>query len=150
MIADAIKEVSGRNGMVLDLSGSSGSPLIAAPKTGKRAYLCEYAPLYCDRIIWRWEPYAKNVAVQLACGLGEGIMSSRPQNDHRTRQARNALAIRPAAYDVGHARSLAQHRFRKGQSGNPRGRPKGAKNKLPAPGEERLKQILLEETYRPD
>lgn len=77
MIADAIKDVSQRNGIVLDLFGGSGSTLIAAHKTGRRARLVELDPLYCDRIIARWEAYAKDDAVQLACGwpgAGERIL----------------------------------------------------------------------------
>jgi DNA modification methylase len=58
MIADAIKDVSGRGDIVLDLFGGSGSTLIAAHKTGRRAYLCEFDPLYCDRIIARFEAFA--------------------------------------------------------------------------------------------
>lgn len=65
MIADSIKDVSGRNDIVLDLFGGSGSTLIAAHKSGRRAYLCELDPIYCDRILWRWETYAKDVAVQI-------------------------------------------------------------------------------------
>jgi DNA modification methylase len=69
MIADAIKDVSSRNGIVLDLFGGSGSTLIAAQKTGRRAFLCELDPVYCDRIICRWEIYARDDAQQLVCGL---------------------------------------------------------------------------------
>lgn len=69
MIADAIKDCSGRGDIVLDLFGGSGSTLIAAHKTGRRAFLCEYDPLYSDRIIARWETFAKDEAVQLACGI---------------------------------------------------------------------------------
>ncbi len=68
MIADAIKDVSQRNGIVLDLFGGSGSTLIAAHKTGRRANLCELDPLYCDRIIRRWQVYAKDDAVLEATG----------------------------------------------------------------------------------
>jgi DNA modification methylase len=68
MIADAIRDVSQRNGIVLDLFGGSGSTLIAAHKTGRRARLVELDPLYCDRIIARWEAHAKDDAIQLACG----------------------------------------------------------------------------------
>jgi DNA modification methylase len=69
LIADAIKDVSQRNGIVLDLFGGSGSTLIAAHKTGRRAHLCELDPIYCDRIIQRWEAYAKDDAEQLVCGF---------------------------------------------------------------------------------
>jgi len=58
MIADAIKDVSGRGDIVLDLFGGSGSTLIAAHKTGRRGYLCEFDPLYCDKIIARFEAFA--------------------------------------------------------------------------------------------
>ena len=69
MIADAIKDVSHRGGIVLDLFGGSGSTLIAAHKTGRRAYLCEIDPVYCDRIIARWEAFVHDEAIQIACGL---------------------------------------------------------------------------------
>jgi len=58
MLADAVKDVSGRGDIVLDLFGGSGSTLIAAQKTGRRAYLCELDPIYCDRIIARFEAHA--------------------------------------------------------------------------------------------
>lgn len=68
MIADAIKDVSARGAIVLDVFGGSGSTLIAAHKTGRRGYLCELDPVYCDRILHRWETWAKDEAVQLVCG----------------------------------------------------------------------------------
>jgi DNA modification methylase len=76
MIADAIKDVSQRGGLVLDLFGGSGLTLIAAHKTGRRAYLCELDPLYCDRILRRWEAYANDEAELMACGIGEAAGSS--------------------------------------------------------------------------
>ena len=69
MIADAIKDVSRRGGVVLDLFGGSGSTLIAAHKTGRRARLCELDPIYCDRILSRWETFARDDAELIACGL---------------------------------------------------------------------------------
>jgi DNA modification methylase len=69
LVADAIKDVCPRGAIVLDLFGGSGSTLIASHKTGRRAHVCEYDPLYCDRIIRRWEHYAKDDAEQVACGI---------------------------------------------------------------------------------
>ncbi len=68
MIADAIRDVSARGEVVLDLFAGSGSTAIAAHKAGRRAYLCELDPVYCDRILHRWEAYAKDEAEQLVCG----------------------------------------------------------------------------------
>jgi DNA modification methylase len=42
---------------VLDLFGGSGSTLIAAEQTGRRAFLMEIDPPYCDVIISRWEKF---------------------------------------------------------------------------------------------
>ncbi len=42
---------------VLDLFGGSGSTLIAAEQTGRRALLMELDPLYCDVIVQRWEKF---------------------------------------------------------------------------------------------
>jgi DNA modification methylase len=39
---------------VLDLFGGSGSTLIAAEQTGRKAFLMELDPLYCDVICERW------------------------------------------------------------------------------------------------
>lgn len=54
----------------------------------------------------------------------------------------------PVEYDVGRGKPPVNTRFVKGRSGNPRGKPKGARNKIPAMNEERLKTIVLEEAYR--
>jgi DNA modification methylase len=46
---------SGEN--VLDLFGGSGSTLIAAEQTKRRAFLMELDPLYCDVIVERFEKF---------------------------------------------------------------------------------------------
>lgn len=68
MIADAIRDVAGRGEIVLDVFGGSGSTLIAAEKTGRRGYLVELDAIYCDRILARWEAYAKDEAERVVCG----------------------------------------------------------------------------------
>jgi DNA modification methylase len=42
---------------VLDLFGGSGSTLIAAEQTGRRCFLMELDPLYCDVIVERFEKF---------------------------------------------------------------------------------------------
>jgi DNA modification methylase len=53
LIADAIKDVTKRGEIVLDVFGGSGSTLIAAERTRRRARLVEIDPAYCDVIIRR-------------------------------------------------------------------------------------------------
>ena len=68
MIADAIKDVSERGGIVLDCFGGSGSTLIASHKTGRRARVIELDPVYVDRIIRRWQTFAKDDAIHADSG----------------------------------------------------------------------------------
>lgn len=68
LIADAIKDCSRRGEIVLDGFGGSGSTLIAAEKTGRSARLLEYDPLYCDRIIRRWEAWTGKKATLVETG----------------------------------------------------------------------------------
>ncbi len=68
MIADAIRDVSARGEIVLDLFGGSGSTLIAAAKTGRRGFLCELDPSYCDTILARYEAVTRDKAELLVCG----------------------------------------------------------------------------------
>lgn len=57
-LATRAMEYSSRHGEnVLDLFGGSGSTLIGAQMTGRRAFLMEIDPLYCDVIVQRWEQF---------------------------------------------------------------------------------------------
>lgn len=50
---------------VLDLFGGSGSTLIGAEQTGRKAFLMELDPLYCDVIVQRWEKLTGKKASRL-------------------------------------------------------------------------------------
>lgn len=58
MLMDAIRDVSKRGDIVLDAFGGSGSTLLAAEKTRRRARLIEFEPGYCDVTIERWQKLA--------------------------------------------------------------------------------------------
>jgi DNA modification methylase len=51
---------------VLDLFGGSGSTLIAAEQTGRRAFLMELDTLYADIIVQRWEKFTGKKAQRIA------------------------------------------------------------------------------------
>lgn len=55
LVADAIRDVSNRGEVVLDVFGGSGTTLIAAERTGRCGRLVEIDPGYCDVTIRRWE-----------------------------------------------------------------------------------------------
>jgi DNA modification methylase len=72
-------EYSSRPGEnVLDLFGGSGSTLIGAEMTGRRAFLMELDPLYCDVIVQRWEKFTGRKAERLpAKGVAEEKAATR-------------------------------------------------------------------------
>lgn len=58
LAARALQYSSRRGEHVLDLFGGSGSTLIAAEQTKRRAFLMEIDPLYCDVIVRRFEQFS--------------------------------------------------------------------------------------------
>lgn len=51
---------------VLDLFGGSGSTLIGCEQTGRKSFLMELDPLYCDVIVQRWEKFTGRKAKCIA------------------------------------------------------------------------------------
>jgi DNA modification methylase len=68
LVADAIKDCSRRNGLVLDPFAGSGTVLIAAERTGRRARAMEIDPHYIDVAVKRWQDYTGKSAVLVATG----------------------------------------------------------------------------------
>ncbi|MCP4005308.1 MAG: site-specific DNA-methyltransferase, partial [bacterium] len=57
-LAERAMMYSSRKGeRVLDLFGGSGSTLIAAQRMGRKAFLMEIDPSYCDVIVQRWQEF---------------------------------------------------------------------------------------------
>ncbi|MGN6716822.1 MAG: site-specific DNA-methyltransferase [Candidatus Binatia bacterium] len=57
LVTDAIRDASCRSDLVLDPFAGSGTTIIAAEKTGRRARALEIDPHYVDVIIERWQAY---------------------------------------------------------------------------------------------
>lgn len=55
MVSDALLDCSYPKGLILDPFGGSGTTLMAAEKTGRRARLLELEPKYVDVTIQRWQ-----------------------------------------------------------------------------------------------
>jgi DNA modification methylase len=69
LVADAIKDCSNRRGLVLDPFLGSGTTLIAAERTGRRARTIEIDPLYVDVAVRRWQAFTGKDAI--LSGTGE-------------------------------------------------------------------------------
>ena len=63
LVADAIKDCSKRGGLVLDPFAGSGTILIAAERTGRRARALEIDPGYVDVAIKRWHAFTGKAAM---------------------------------------------------------------------------------------
>ena len=71
-------EYSSRPGEnVLDLFGGSGSTLIAAEQAGRRAFLMELDPPYCDVIVPRYEQFTGQKAERAAVAARPGRLGRR-------------------------------------------------------------------------
>lgn len=104
MLADAMLDCSGRGDIVLDPFGGSGSTMIAAEKTGRRARIIELDPIYADRMIRRWQTYVKDDAVFIDTGetfddreerLRTACSVVRPGARHTSRIVHFSQEVRP-------------------------------------------------------
>jgi len=78
LVSDAIRDVTNRGGIVLDIFGGSGTTLIAAHKVGRCARVLELDPRYCDVILRRWEKLTGKQAIHVSANeTFENISASR-------------------------------------------------------------------------
>jgi DNA modification methylase len=63
LVERAIRNSSKPRDTVLDCFGGSGTTMIAAERTGRRAVLLEIDPAYCDVIVQRWQEETAQAAV---------------------------------------------------------------------------------------
>ncbi len=68
LVADAIKDCSRRASLVLDPFCGSGTILIAAERTGRKARALEIDPSYVDVAVRRWQAYAGKPAILAESG----------------------------------------------------------------------------------
>jgi len=69
LIADAMRDCSKRGGIILDPFAGSGTTLIAAEKTCRKAYAMELDPRYVDCAIRRWQDYTEEDATHANSSL---------------------------------------------------------------------------------
>jgi DNA modification methylase len=65
LVSRAIANSSRPGDRVLDPFGGSGTTLIAAEQTGRKAFLMELDPLYCDVIVRRFESFSGKKAERI-------------------------------------------------------------------------------------
>lgn len=65
LVTNAILDGSKEGDIVLDSFGGSGTTLIAAEQLGRKCYMMELDPHYCDVIIARWEKLTGQTATRL-------------------------------------------------------------------------------------
>lgn len=69
MIADAIRDCSKRNGIVLDAFSGSGTTIMACEETGRRARVLEIDPHYVDVAVQRWQKATGRKAMLAEAGI---------------------------------------------------------------------------------
>jgi DNA modification methylase len=80
LVADAIKDCSHPGGLVLDAFCGSGTILIAAERTGRKARAIEIDPQYVDVAVRRWQTYTGKLATLAASGQSfEEVQEERSQ-----------------------------------------------------------------------
>ena len=68
LVADAIKDATARDDIVVDPFAGSGTTILAAERVGRRAYALELSAHYVDITVGRWQAFTKRDAVNETTG----------------------------------------------------------------------------------
>lgn len=71
LCARAIQSSTQENGTVLDMFGGSGSTMMASEQLGRKCFMLELDPHYCDIIIERWEKFTGQKAEKIVASLSK-------------------------------------------------------------------------------
>lgn len=66
LVANCILDATQEGDSIIDVFGGSGTTLIAAEQTGRKCFMMEIDPHYCDVIMARWEKLSGNTAVKIS------------------------------------------------------------------------------------
>ena len=144
-----------RDGLVLDGFVGSGTTLIAAERAGRRAFGLECEPRYVDLTLHRFRKFTGIEPLHVKTGLTlEELARARPtqarpigrptaqkkdegdetatdkgeSTTHGQYQETAAQESDASDYKIGHGKPPRHSQFKPGQSGYPKGRPKGSRN----------------------
>jgi DNA modification methylase len=86
LVADAIKDCTQRNQLVLDTFSGSGTTLLAAERVGRQARAIEIDPRYVDLAIRRWQAFTGRDALHIDSKLTFGDIAANGDARNPTRQ----------------------------------------------------------------
>lgn len=93
LVVDLLLDASRRRGVVLDPFLGGGTTLIAAERTGRRAYGMELDPLYVDVALRRWQEHTGQEAVLAESGRTFAeVAEERQRTEAQSDQAHEAVA----------------------------------------------------------
>jgi len=82
LVADAIRDCSHRGGLILDPFSGSGTTILAAERTGRRARCIELDPRFVDVAIQRWRRRTGQPATHEASGLTFEELAVQRSDEH--------------------------------------------------------------------